>query len=170
MSGISVFAEGTPKRLVTPLATLYIPLRRSGPRPDLAVRISMSTPKYSFMERHCHGSATFHLFHLRPPRRLHQPTSTVARPADLRRPAHPRRPGHAGQPYRHDQPPRRSPRPAALLQRGDPDVARRLRCIACKGSHFKVTAPNGNKTTFADHGSKEMPEPTRRAIIRQLGL
>jgi mRNA interferase HicA len=41
---------------------------------------------------------------------------------------------------------------------------------AGKGSHFKVTAPNGNKTTFADHGSKEMPEPTRKAIIKQLGL
>jgi len=41
---------------------------------------------------------------------------------------------------------------------------------AGKGSHFKVTAPNGNKTTFADHGSKEIPEPTRKAIIKQLGL
>jgi mRNA interferase HicA len=41
---------------------------------------------------------------------------------------------------------------------------------AGKGSHFKVTAPNGNKTTFADHGAKEMPEGTRKAIIKQLGL
>lgn len=41
---------------------------------------------------------------------------------------------------------------------------------AGKGSHFKITAPNGNKTVFADHGSKEMPEPTRKAIIKQLGL
>ncbi|MCM2362452.1 type II toxin-antitoxin system HicA family toxin [Pseudomonas sp. SR18] len=38
------------------------------------------------------------------------------------------------------------------------------------GSHFKVTALNSNKTTFADHGGKEMPEPTRKAIIKQLGL
>lgn len=38
------------------------------------------------------------------------------------------------------------------------------------GSHFKVTAPNGNQTTLADHGSKEMPEPTRKAIIKQLEL
>lgn len=41
---------------------------------------------------------------------------------------------------------------------------------AGKGSHFKVTAPNGNKATFADHGSKEILEPTRKAIIKQLGL
>lgn len=41
---------------------------------------------------------------------------------------------------------------------------------AGKGSHFKIIAPNGNRTTFADHGSKEMPEPTRKAIIKQLGL
>ena len=41
---------------------------------------------------------------------------------------------------------------------------------AGKGSHFKVTAPNGKQTVFADHGSKEMPEPTRKGIIKQLGL
>lgn len=41
---------------------------------------------------------------------------------------------------------------------------------AGKGSHFKITAPNGKQTTFADHGAKEMPEPTRKAIIKQLGL
>lgn len=41
---------------------------------------------------------------------------------------------------------------------------------AGKGSYFKVIAPNGNRTTFADHGSKEMPEPNRKAIIKQLGL
>lgn len=34
MSGISVFAEGTPECLVMLLATFYIPLRRSSPRPD----------------------------------------------------------------------------------------------------------------------------------------
>lgn len=39
-----------------------------------------------------------------------------------------------------------------------------------RGSHFNVTAPNGKQTTFADHGAKEMPEPTRKAIIKQLGL
>ncbi len=33
---------------------------------------------------------------------------------------------------------------------------------AGKGSHFEVTAPNGNRSTFA--------EPTRKAIIKQLGL
>lgn len=38
------------------------------------------------------------------------------------------------------------------------------------GSHFKVIAPNGNTTTFPDHGAKEMKEPTRKAIIKQLGL
>lgn len=41
---------------------------------------------------------------------------------------------------------------------------------AAKGSHFKITAPNGKTTIFADHGSKEMKEPTRKAIIKQLGL
>ncbi|MBD8092051.1 type II toxin-antitoxin system HicA family toxin [Pseudomonas fluorescens] len=41
---------------------------------------------------------------------------------------------------------------------------------AGKGSHFKVIAPNGNRGTFADHGSKEMPKPTRKAFIKQLGL
>ena len=40
---------------------------------------------------------------------------------------------------------------------------------AGKGSHFKVTAPNGNKTTFADHGSKEMPEPTRKRSLNNWG-
>lgn len=41
---------------------------------------------------------------------------------------------------------------------------------AVKGSHFKIIAPNGNRSTFADHGSKEIPEPTRKAIIKQLAL
>ncbi|WP_258908997.1 type II toxin-antitoxin system HicA family toxin [Pseudomonas putida] len=41
---------------------------------------------------------------------------------------------------------------------------------AAKGSHVEITAPNGKKTVFADHGAKEMPEPTRKAIIKQLGL
>lgn len=41
---------------------------------------------------------------------------------------------------------------------------------ARKGSHFKVTAPNGKWTIFADHGSQEMKEPTRKGIIKQLGL
>jgi len=41
---------------------------------------------------------------------------------------------------------------------------------AGKGTHFKVTAPNGNKTTFADLGSKETPESTRKAIIERLGI
>jgi len=39
-----------------------------------------------------------------------------------------------------------------------------------KGSHFKVTAANGRSTIFPDHGAREMPEPTRKAIIKQLGL
>jgi len=39
-----------------------------------------------------------------------------------------------------------------------------------KGSHFKLTAPNGKRSVFADHGSAEMPEPTRKTIIKQLGL
>lgn len=41
---------------------------------------------------------------------------------------------------------------------------------AAKGSHFKITAPNGNQTVFADHGSKEMKEPTRKGNIKQLVL
>jgi len=39
-----------------------------------------------------------------------------------------------------------------------------------KGSHFKITAPSGKTSVFADHGAQEMPEPTRKAIIKQLGL
>jgi len=39
-----------------------------------------------------------------------------------------------------------------------------------KGSHFKLTAPNDNRSVFADHGSNELPEPTRKAIVKQLGL
>jgi mRNA interferase HicA len=38
-----------------------------------------------------------------------------------------------------------------------------------KGSHFKVRHGN-NQTIFPDHGSKEMSEGLRRAIIKQLGL
>ena len=38
-----------------------------------------------------------------------------------------------------------------------------------KGSHFKLHY-NGKQTVFADHGSKEMKEPTRKGIIKQLGL
>lgn len=40
---------------------------------------------------------------------------------------------------------------------------------AGKGSHFKVTY-NGKQTVFPDHGSKEMNEPLRKGIIKQLGL
>ncbi|MDI3371671.1 type II toxin-antitoxin system HicA family toxin [Pseudomonas viridiflava] len=36
-------------------------------------------------------------------------------------------------------------------------------------SHFKIYY-NGKQTVFADHGSKEMKEPTRKGIIKQLGL
>lgn len=36
-------------------------------------------------------------------------------------------------------------------------------------SHFKIYA-NGQQTTFADHGSKELNEFTRKAIIKKLGL
>jgi mRNA interferase HicA len=38
-----------------------------------------------------------------------------------------------------------------------------------KGSHFKATH-RGTTTIFPDHGSKEMPEPLRKAIVKQLGL
>jgi mRNA interferase HicA len=37
------------------------------------------------------------------------------------------------------------------------------------GSHFKIHY-KGNHSVFADHGSKEMKEPTRKGIIKQLGL
>lgn len=36
-------------------------------------------------------------------------------------------------------------------------------------SHFKVYF-GSHQTVFADHGAKEMPEGTRKAIIKQLGL
>lgn len=40
-----------------------------------------------------------------------------------------------------------------------------------KGRHvWRVTAPNGKSTVFPDHGAKEMKEPTRLGIIKQLGL
>jgi mRNA interferase HicA len=38
------------------------------------------------------------------------------------------------------------------------------------GSHFKVKAPNGNQTTFPNHGAKEIGEGLRKEIIKQLGL
>lgn len=37
------------------------------------------------------------------------------------------------------------------------------------GSHLKV-ALNGRRSVFPDHGSKEMPEPLRKKIIKDLGL
>lgn len=36
---------------------------------------------------------------------------------------------------------------------------------AAKGSHFKITAPNGKTTIFAYHGSKEMKEPTQKPSL-----
>ncbi|MDG9928271.1 MULTISPECIES: type II toxin-antitoxin system HicA family toxin [unclassified Pseudomonas] len=48
--------------------------------------------------------------------------------------------------------------------------ARGVTVVAGRGtSHFKVYY-KGKQTVFADHGAKEMPEPTRKAIIKQLGL
>ena len=38
-----------------------------------------------------------------------------------------------------------------------------------KGSHFKLTL-GSYRSTFADHGSKELPDGTRRKIIKDLGL
>jgi mRNA interferase HicA len=38
-----------------------------------------------------------------------------------------------------------------------------------KGSH-KTLRLNGKRSTFPDHGAKEMPEPLRKAILRDLGL
>lgn len=38
-----------------------------------------------------------------------------------------------------------------------------------KGGHRQATI-NGKTTTFPYHGSKEIPEPLRKAIIKQLGL
>ncbi|WP_336603115.1 type II toxin-antitoxin system HicA family toxin, partial [Escherichia sp. MOD1-EC6153] len=37
------------------------------------------------------------------------------------------------------------------------------------GSHQKVSL-NGKRSVFPDHGSKEMPEPLRKKIMRDLGL
>ncbi|MGJ8518467.1 type II toxin-antitoxin system HicA family toxin [Carnimonas bestiolae] len=38
-----------------------------------------------------------------------------------------------------------------------------------EGSHFKIRY-NDRQTIFPYHNSKEMPEPLRKAIIKQLGL
>ncbi|WP_404418801.1 type II toxin-antitoxin system HicA family toxin [Marinospirillum sp.] len=38
-----------------------------------------------------------------------------------------------------------------------------------KGSHFKATYM-GRKTVVPYHGSKEISEPLRKSIIKQLGL
>jgi mRNA interferase HicA len=37
------------------------------------------------------------------------------------------------------------------------------------GSHYKVLC-NGKRSVFPDHGAKEMPEPLRRAILKDLDL
>ncbi|EFA7487485.1 type II toxin-antitoxin system HicA family toxin, partial [Escherichia coli] len=37
------------------------------------------------------------------------------------------------------------------------------------GSHQKVNL-NGKRSVFPDHGSKEMPEPLRKKIMKDLGL
>lgn len=37
------------------------------------------------------------------------------------------------------------------------------------GSHRKVRL-NGRQSVFPDHGAKEMPEPLRKKIIKDLGL
>jgi mRNA interferase HicA len=37
------------------------------------------------------------------------------------------------------------------------------------GSHFKVLY-HGKRSVFPDHGAKEMPEPLRRAILKDLDL
>ncbi|HKS12438.1 MAG TPA: type II toxin-antitoxin system HicA family toxin [Pseudomonas sp.] len=39
-----------------------------------------------------------------------------------------------------------------------------------KGRHIWKITYNGNQTVFPDHGAKEMKEPTRKGIIKQLGL
>ena len=38
-----------------------------------------------------------------------------------------------------------------------------------KGSHMKVEL-NGKQTIFPDHGAKEIKEPLRLAILKDLGL
>ncbi|MEC7118971.1 MAG: type II toxin-antitoxin system HicA family toxin [Pseudomonadota bacterium] len=38
-----------------------------------------------------------------------------------------------------------------------------------KGSHW-IIRYNGNQSVFANHGSKEIPEGTRKSIIKDLGL
>jgi mRNA interferase HicA len=37
------------------------------------------------------------------------------------------------------------------------------------GSHCKVSL-NGKNTTFPDHGAKELPEPLRKKMMKDLGL
>ncbi|QXF31950.1 mRNA interferase [Photorhabdus luminescens] len=37
------------------------------------------------------------------------------------------------------------------------------------GSHRKVSI-NGKSSVFPDHGSKEIPEPLRKKIMKDLGL
>lgn len=48
-------------------------------------------------------------------------------------------------------------------------VAQGVAFEKAKGSHFKLYY-KGRQTIFADHGAKEMKEPTRKGIIKQLGL
>lgn len=38
-----------------------------------------------------------------------------------------------------------------------------------KGSHC-IVRYNGNQSVFPNHGSKEIPEGTRKSIIKDLGL
>lgn len=38
-----------------------------------------------------------------------------------------------------------------------------------KGSQFRVYL-DGKSSTFADHGAEEMPEGTRKQILKDLGL
>ncbi|WP_219097621.1 type II toxin-antitoxin system HicA family toxin [Pseudomonas sp. UMAB-40] len=40
---------------------------------------------------------------------------------------------------------------------------------SAKGSHFRIYL-NGKSSTFADHGAKEMPEGTRKQILKDLSL
>jgi len=42
--------------------------------------------------------------------------------------------------------------------------------IPGKGRHRWKLRYNGNLTVFSDHGAKDMKEPTRRGILKQLGL
>lgn len=49
-------------------------------------------------------------------------------------------------------------------------MAQGVRFEKSKGRHVFKLYYNGKQTVFSNHGAKEMKEPTRKGIIKQLGL